>query len=135
MTGLGPTPLSPRGSVLLELVIALAIFSIAVIGLARTLNGSMEVSNILNKDHRVRVGMRSFLEEVRRKPLAEMSVSMTDAVTGITYASSLQPITLNSTSGSPLQDLYNLKVIASYSVGNEVREESVDVYVYKPAQN
>ena len=135
MTGIRSRRCSARGSVLLELVIALAIFSIAVIGLARTLNGSMEVSNILNKDHRVRVGMRSFLEEVRRKPLAEMSVSMTDAVTGITYASSLQPITLNSTSGSPLQDLYNLKVIASYSVGNEIREESVDVYVYKPAQN
>ena len=135
MTGIRSRRCSARGSVLLELVIALAIFSIAVIGLARTLNGSMEVSNILNKDHRVRVGMRSFLEEVRRKPLAEMSVSMTDAVTGITYASSLQPITLNSTSGSPLQDLYNLKVIASYSVGNEIREESVDVYVYKPAHN
>jgi hypothetical protein len=38
------------------------------------------------------------------------------------------------TRGGTLSDMYNLKVIASYSVGNELREESVDVYVYKPSQ-
>ncbi|MDZ4289208.1 MAG: hypothetical protein U0984_14680, partial [Prosthecobacter sp.] len=76
------------------MVIALSIFAIAVLGLAGALNTSIEVSNILNKDSRVRIGMRSFLEEVRRKPLSEMSASQTDVVSGVTYASSLEPVTL-----------------------------------------
>lgn len=128
-----PSALRP-GYILLELIIALAIFAIGVLGLARSLNASMEVANILNKDQRVRIGMRSFLEEIRRKPLNEMSVSTTDALLGVTYTSLAEPVALTMTRGNTMQDMYNLKIIASYAVGSEQREESVDVYVYKPAQ-
>ena len=124
-----------HGYILLELIIALSIFSIGVLGLARTLNSSMEVANILNKDQRVRIGMRSFLEEVRRKPLNEMRVSITDAASGVTYSSTAEPVSLTMTNGNTMRDLYNLKIVATYSAGNEQREESVDVYVYKPASN
>lgn len=121
------------GYILLELIIALSIFAIGVLGLARTLNSSMEVANILNKNQRVRIGMRSFLEEIRRKPLNEMNASITDAATGVTYTSSAEPVSLTMTNGNTMSDLYDLKIIATYAVGNEQREESVDVYVYKPA--
>lgn len=123
-----------RGYILLELVIALSMFAIGVLGLARALNTSMEVANILNKDQRVRIGMRSFLEEVRRKPLAEMSATFTDAASGVTYTSTAERIVLNTTRGGTLSDMYNLKITAAYSVGTEQREETVSVYVYKPAQ-
>lgn len=126
---------APRsGYILLELVIALSMFAIGVLGLARALNTSMEVANILNKDQRVRIGMRSFLEEVRRKPLAEMSTTFTDAASGVTYTSTAERIVLNTTRGGTLSDMYNLKITAAYSVGDEQREETVSVYVYKPAQ-
>ncbi|HCN79066.1 MAG TPA: hypothetical protein DIT13_18020, partial [Verrucomicrobiales bacterium] len=114
--------------------IALSMFAIGVLGLARALNTSMEVANILNKDQRVRIGMRSFLEEVRRKPLAEMSTTFTDAASGVTYTSTAERIVLNTTRGGTLSDMYNLKITAAYSVGDEQREETVSVYVYKPAQ-
>lgn len=121
------------GYILLELVIALSMFAIGVLGLAGALNTSMEVANILNKDQRVRIGMRSFLEEVRRKPLSEMSTTYTDVATAVTYTSSIERLALTTTRGEVLQDLYNLKIVASYAAGNEQREESVDVYVYKTA--
>jgi Tfp pilus assembly protein PilV len=124
-----------HGYILLELIIALSIFSIGVLGLARTLNSSMEVANILNKDQRVRIGMRSFLEEIRRKPLNETRASITDAASGVTYSSTAEPVSLTMTNGNTMRDLYNLKIVATYSAGNEQREESVDVYVYKPAAN
>lgn len=132
---LRPLPSAHRsGYILLELIIALSIFAIGVLGLARSLNSSMEVANILNKDQRVRIGMRSFLEEIRRKPLNEMSVSTTDALLGVTYTSSAEPVALTMTRGNTMKDMYNLKITASYAVGSEQREESVDVYVYKPAE-
>lgn len=117
----------------MELIIALTMFSIGVLGLARALNTSIEVANILNMDQRVRIGMRSFLEEVRRKPLAEMSTSYADVNTGITYTSTTERVAITTTRGETLSDLYNLKIVASYLAGGEQREESVDVYVYKPA--
>jgi type II secretory pathway pseudopilin PulG len=123
-----------RGYILFELIIALSIFSIGVLGLARTLNASMEVANILNKEQRLRIGLRSFVEEIRRKPMAEMATTVTDPVLEVTYTSTLEPVNLIMTRGGTLSDMYNLKVIASYTVGAEVREETVDVYVYKPAQ-
>jgi|JI6StandDraft_1071083.scaffolds.fasta_scaffold07863_2 Tfp pilus assembly protein PilV len=126
--------LSSRGYILLELIIALSIFSIGVLGLARTLNASMEVANILNKEQRLRIGLRSFVEEIRRKPMAEMATTITDPVLEVTYTSTLEPVSLIMTRGGTLADMYNLKVIASYTVGAELREETVDVYVYKPAQ-
>lgn len=118
----------------MELIIALTMFSIGVLGLARALNTSIEVANILNKDQRVRIGLRSFLEEMRRKPLSEMAASYVDIATGITYASSIDRVALTTTRGETLSDLYNLKVTATYTAGSEQREESVDVYVYKPAE-
>ena len=126
--------LSSRGYILLELIIALSIFSIGVLGLARTLNASMEVANILNKEQRLRIGLRSFVEEIRRKPMAEMATTITDPVLEVTYTSTLEPVSLIMTRGGTLADMYNLKVIASYTVGAELREETVDVYVYKPEQ-
>jgi Tfp pilus assembly protein PilV len=130
VNGLGRTR---GGYILLELIIALSMFAIGVLGLAQTLNTSMEVANILNKDQRVRIGLRSFLEEVRRKPLNEMSANYVDVATGVTYTSSVERVALTTTRGEVLSDLYNLKVVATFVAGSEQQEESVDVYVYKPA--
>jgi hypothetical protein len=124
----------PGAYILFELIIALTIFSIGVLGLAQSLNASMEVANILNKEQRLRIGLRSFVEEVRRKPLNEMVTTLADTALGVTYTSTVEPVSLTMTRGGTLSDMYNLRVIASYTVGNELREESVDVYVYKPSQ-
>ena len=123
----------PRGYILFELVIALTIFSIAVLGLSRSLTGSLEVANILNRDQMLRVGMRSFLEEIRIKPLAEMSTSFTDTATGITYTSSMESVSLETSGGSNLPDMYNLTITATYDFGGEERSDDISVYVYKPA--
>lgn len=127
-------PRRQRAYILFELIIALTIFSIGVLGLAQSLNASMEVANILNKEQRLRIGLRSFVEEIRRKPLNEMVTTLADPALGVTYTSTVEPVSLTMTRGGTLSDMYNLKVIASYTVGNELREESVDVYVYKPSQ-
>ncbi|GEP42727.1 type IV pilus modification PilV family protein [Brevifollis gellanilyticus] len=123
-----------RGYILFELIIALTIFSIGVLGLAQTLNASMEVANILNLEQNIRRHLRTAVEVLKRKPLTEMVWTEADTATGVTYNSTVEPVTLNMTNGNPVSDMYNLRVIATYTVGNEARDESVDVYVYKPQQ-
>lgn len=123
-----------RGYILFELVIALTIFAIAVLGLAKSLNQALETANLLKRDQIIRIGMRNFLEEIRRKPLTEMSTSQMDTTYGVTYTSSTEPVSLKTTSGGTLSDLYNLTIKATSSFDGVPEEATLNVYVYKPAQ-
>jgi type II secretory pathway pseudopilin PulG len=122
------------GYILLELVIALSIFAIAVLGLANSLSTSVEVANILNRENAIQIGMRSFIEELREKKLADMATSVTDPALNVTYTSEMEELGLRTGSGNTLRDLYNLKVTALYTFAGEERTDTVSVYVYKPQQ-
>ena len=108
--------------------------SIAVLGLAQSLSSSVEVSNILNRENAIQIGMRSFIEELRKKPLADMSTSYTDPNLGVTYTSKMEKLGIKTQRGETLADLYDLQVIASYTFGTEERTDNVSLYVYKPEQ-
>ena len=123
---------SRRGYLLFELIIALSIFAIGVLALARSLNTTVESVNLLNREARLRLAMRSFLEELRRKPLAEMSTSTQDPALGATLTSKTEPLTLETTRSGPLPDMHKLTVTADYSLNDEARQEILEVYVYKP---
>lgn len=123
-----------RGYILFELVIALTIFALAVLGLAKALNQALETANLLKRDQIIRIGMRNFLEEIRRKPITDMSTSQMDTTYGVTYTSSTEPVSLKTTSGGTLSDLYNLTIKATSSFDGVPQEDTLNVYVYKPAQ-
>lgn len=120
------------GYILLEVIIALTIFSVAVLGLANSLKSGIETASILNRENAVRIGLRSFLEEVRRKPLAEMSASTFDERLQTTFSSTVEQLSLKDRNGSVLKDLYVLHAKASFGEGSEAQTETVDMYVYKP---
>ncbi len=128
-----PSPAIQRngGYMLLELILALTIFMLAVMGLARSLNMAIQTSAILNRENDIRMGMRSFLEEMRRKPVSDMAQSFEDERLGVTFNSKLDELTLKDRNGTVLKDLYTLRVSATYDVGPEQREESVEMWIYK----
>jgi hypothetical protein len=126
------SPQKNRAYILLELVIALTVFSIAVVGLSGALSNCMETANIINKDYAVRLAMRSFIEEVRRKPVSDMAVSTVDARLSVTFTSTVEPITLNfPVKNIDLTDLYALTVKAEYLAGGRQQEETLVVYVFQ----
>ncbi len=123
-----------RGYILFELVLALTIFSIAVLGLAKSLNQALETANLLKRDQIIRIGMRNVFEELRNKPLAKMTTTIMDTTYGITYASTTEALSLKTTNGSILSDMYKLTIHATSSFDGVPQEDTLDVYVYKPAQ-
>lgn len=123
-----------KGYILFELVLALGIFAIAVLGLAKSLNQALETANLLKRDQIIRIGMRNFLEEIRRKPLSEMSTSTMDTTYGVTYTSTTEAVALRTTNGGTLSDIYNLTIKATSSFNDAPQEDTLTVYVYKPAQ-
>lgn len=128
------SPKRPRGYILFELVIALTIFALAVLGLAKALNQALETANLLKRDQIIRIGMRNHLEEIRRKPISEMSITKMDTTYGVTYTSSTEPVSLKTTNGGTLSDIYNLTIKATSSFDGVPQEDTLNVYVYKPAQ-
>lgn len=122
-----------KGYVLFEVILALTVFAFAVLGLANSLNTGIETANILNRDNAVRIALRSFIEEIRRKPLAEMAVQTFDQRLQTTFTSTIEPLTLKDRNGAVLNDLYLLRSTAISGEGSDAREESIDLYVYKPA--
>lgn len=120
------------GYILLELIIALSIFAIAVLGLAKSLSASVEVANILNRENAIRIGMRSFIEELRKKPLADMTTTLDDPALGVTYSSKVERLGLRTGRGETLADLYDLRVTALYTFNGLEETDTVSVYVYKP---
>ena len=123
-----------RGYILFELVLALTIFAIAVLGLAKALNQALETANLLKRDQIIRIGMRNVFEELRNKPLAKMNTTVMDTTYGITYTSSTEALSLKTTSGGILSDMYNLTIHATSSFDGVPQEDTLNVYVYKPAQ-
>lgn len=123
-----------RGYILFELVLALTIFAIAVLGLAKSLNQALETANLLKRDQIIRIGMRNVFEELRNKPLAKMTTTISDTTYGITYTTSTEALSLKTTSGGILSDMYKLTIHATSSFDGVPQEDTLDVYVYKPAQ-
>lgn len=120
------------GYMLLELIIALTIFAIAVVGLTKSLNTTLEVGNIMNRDHAVRLGMQTFIEEVKRKAISDMATTLTDDRLGVTYTSTVDELSLTvPRTGSQLTDCYRLTVTAVYTVGGQERTENVELWLYQ----
>lgn len=119
--------------VLFEVILAVTIFALAGLGLATALNNIFESATTMNMDNSVRIGLRSFIEEVRRKPIADMTTTTTDDHLGAIYSSTVETLNLKTGDGVALSDLYTLHAKVAYGQGNNAREESVDLYVYKPS--
>jgi type II secretory pathway pseudopilin PulG len=117
------------GYILLELIIALSIFSMAVVGLSMALNNTLQTANMLNKDYAVRLAMRSFLEEIKRKPLADMATSLENPQLDLVLTSTVEPLEIRSKEGRAVEDIYTLTVRADYTAGGRARDETVFLWV------
>ena len=115
--------------ILLELIIALSIFSMAVVGLSMALNNTLQTANMLNKDYAVRLAMRSFLEEIKRKPLADMATTLENPQLDLVLTSTVEPLEIRSKEGRAIEDMYTLTVRADYTAGGRVRDETVFIWV------
>ena len=123
-----------QGYILLELVIALTIFSIAVLGLTNSLNTALGVANSLNRENNIRMGLRSFVEEARKKKTtAEMAMTQNDERLGCSYTSTIEDAGLQNKNGKNLADLYKLTAKATVTgLSDDLQPEPVTIYVYQP---
>lgn len=124
---------SGSGYILFEVVLALTIFALTVVKLTGTLQAGLEVAGDIANENKIHIGLRSFIEETRRKQVSEMATQTTDDTLGVTYSSTVDDLTLKNQDGTVLQDLYVLHAKANWGDGDNAREEAVDLYLYEPS--
>jgi type II secretory pathway component PulK len=123
-----------RGIALLDALLAVFVFALAVTGLATWLRQIGENSNQLAMDRLVQHGLSGILAEARQRPYADMRFEFRDDLLDVVYRTEIEPVALTTTDGDTLEDMYLLKATAEYAEGSLELTRSAEVYLYKPQE-
>jgi prepilin-type N-terminal cleavage/methylation domain-containing protein len=137
MNRLRPSPCRARGFTLLEVCLALLIFSIAVVSLVGAINGMGQASIEARQIRNLESQLETTLLEITRMPPKEImagaqNYETTQRANGIDTHIKIDALTWQSEDGVPLQGLYMVKVTAR-RVGQGARDElSAECLLYPP---
>jgi type II secretory pathway pseudopilin PulG len=120
------------GYLLLETLIALTVFSIAVVGMAEAINASIDAMNFLTQQENMRNRLQALLVEAKQKEKREeMVFSVDDQGSGIHYRTELEELKWVNRKKEPINGLYVLRAIAEFESNGEAAKETVEVYVQR----
>jgi len=128
-----PAPtVNNRGFLLLEMVLALAVFGIAATGFAVALNRMAKVAALAQSELRITRILDSALDETLSLPVLEEGV--TDSKAGDTcvdLVTTIEPLTeLQNEEGQLLQQMYLIKIEAKWFENSEWQNRIVETWRY-----
>ncbi|MEO0413666.1 MAG: hypothetical protein AAF226_01790 [Verrucomicrobiota bacterium] len=123
-----------RGYALIDVVLAITIFSIAVTGMLMLLKKINETSVAYRRDKVIQAQLSVHLTEAKNKPVREIPFENYDQELDVTFATTVEPLELANVDGNGLEDLYRILVTASYTDdwGEQLRE--AEIYIYQPEE-
>jgi len=121
-----------HGFLLLEMVLALAIFGMAATGFAVALNQMAKASDLAQRELRLTRILDSALAEAMSSPsLTESDETRTLAEGNIEIRSQISILeNLTNQDGQQLQEMYSIKVTASWYDAGEWKNRSVETWRY-----
>ena len=126
------TAKNKKGIVLLELILALTIFSLVIVALARSLQSAVEAATIQQQEQLIQEQMRSLLEWVRIDPKDPERVKSVELENKVKLTPTFLPHELRNKKGIELQNLYTLKVEAVIPTPTTNLTRSIQMTVYVP---
>lgn len=97
---------------LLEVVLALSIFIVAVVGLIKSLNAGLSADYEQQRLTTMRLNLQSLLDEALAQPPAKASVELPADIFHISYHREVLPVEVKLSSGKKLENLYRITVTA-----------------------
>jgi prepilin-type N-terminal cleavage/methylation domain-containing protein len=121
-----------RGFLLLEMILALAVFGIAATGFAVALHRMADVAGLAQSELRITRILESALDETLSLPVLEVGTTNTSVgETGIELDTTVEPIEdLQNEDGQLLQEMYLITVEAKWFDTGEWHTRSVDTWRY-----
>lgn len=120
------------GYALLDVVIAVALFSITVTGLVQVMQKINSTSGEFARDRMIQQHIEAMLYEKRRLPVAEIAAETYDELLDITFRSYAEPFQIDNGEGNELADLYQLTVEAAYTNEGGAQLEKAQLIIYQP---
>ena len=121
-----------RGFLLLEMILALAVFGIAATGFAVALHRMAAVAGLAQRELRITRILESALDETLSLPVLEIGTTNTSVgETGIELDTTVELIEdLQHEDGQPLQEMYLIKVEAKWFDNGQWQNRAVDTWRY-----
>jgi competence protein ComGC len=132
-----PRLISP-GFTLLEALLALFIFSTAVISLVEAINQTGRTVLISRRERQVQTRLETYLCEATRSPefLAKLrngeNVETTVTEGDVSYKLTTKPLELSNVDGQELNEMFAVNVTAQWKEGRESQEISAETWVFPP---
>jgi prepilin-type N-terminal cleavage/methylation domain-containing protein len=126
-----------RGFTLLETILALMVFSIAVIALVEVIARMGDASTEARRSREVQSQLESLMLEATRLPPNEIiagqpSYEKTTKDRGVEYHLVMNQVQLTNQDGQQMSGLYSIKVTAFWSDGGAKLQASAESMVYPP---
>ncbi len=119
-----------RGFTLLETLLALMVFSVAVVALVEAVHQLGENALLRRHEAAVQERMRSLLVEHTRMPDAPPEVTLQES--DVTYIVTHTPLELKNREGQPVSGLFEVRVTAAWQEGRTPQQASAETWVYPP---
>ncbi|MES2921011.1 MAG: type II secretion system protein [Verrucomicrobiota bacterium] len=121
-----------RGFLLLEMILALAVFGIAATGFAVALHRMGEVASLAQSELRITRILESALDETLSLPVLEEGVTNSSVgETGIELDTTIELLPeLQNEEGQLLQEMYLIKIEARWFSNREWQQRAVETWRY-----
>jgi prepilin-type N-terminal cleavage/methylation domain-containing protein len=119
-----------RGFTLLETLLALMVFSMAVVALVEAVNQLGGTTLLMRREAEVQERMRSLLIEHTRLPDQPTQSEFKEG--GVTYTVKRVPLELKNREGILLYEMFEVRVTAEWLEGSVMQQASAETWVYPP---
>jgi type II secretory pathway pseudopilin PulG len=124
---------APRGGyILLEVMLATAIFAMAGVSLALVLRDAITAGLRVRQETHVVWALESRLNEACIKRIEPGTETSKPDAGGVVYETQIRPVNMKNAGGASLGGMYDIKVTARWEDGNQGRDSVAQVYVYQP---
>jgi hypothetical protein len=122
-----------KGYVLLEIMLAAAIFSIAVVGFARTVNAMLEAIIEARTEKRIQLNLENLTARTRASTLTPGSEVLQKDGSGLNYVRDVSVLELRNSNNVVLPHMFKVVLRVSAQADKEGESDpKAEFYVYQP---
>jgi len=121
-----------RGIALFEVLLALAIFALAFVGIGRVLAGLVDAAGRAERSRYVRSQMESRLALLKKGFIQPMREEQKADERGIVYILDIKKAEIRGEKSALLNGLYTVKVEARWMLGREEQVDDLETLFYQP---
>jgi|GEM_PF-4898604 len=122
-----------KAFILLEVMLAVAILMIAVVGLIYSINTMIDTVIEIRQDREIRIQLETYLRTLRANTLEAGTPTLDPSNDGVTYLATVEQAAFNNKDGAAVNGLWRITLTASYKgPKGESRTKDYEVLAYQP---